>query len=90
MFKGGKKNFQNILRKKKLERMNHQKIRFRSFVKGQIIGETGSINRNHLSGECSTGKQMNMTSGWFLFLGFTFHPKLAVVSHMRWWPMVGL
>ena len=75
MFKGGKKNFQNILRKKQSEKMNHQKIRFRSFVKGQIIGETGLINKNHLSGECSTGKQTNMTSGWFLFVGFTFHPK---------------
>ena len=79
MFKGGKKNFQNILRKKQLEKMNHQKIRFRSFVKGQIIGETGLINKNHLSGECSTGKQMNMTSGRFLLIGFTFRQKLADV-----------
>ena len=79
MFKGGKKNFQNILQKKQLEKMKHQKIRFQSFVKGQIIGETGSINRNHLSGECSTGKQMNMTSGWFLLVGYTFRRKLAGV-----------
>ena len=79
MFKGGKKNFQSILPNKKLERMNHQKIRFRSFVKARIIGETGLLNRNHLSEECLTGKQMNMTSGWFLFVGFTFDPKLADV-----------
>ena len=65
MFKGGKKNFRNISQNKKLERMSRQKIRFRNFVKDLKIGETGSINRNHLSEECSTGKQMNMTSGWF-------------------------
>ena len=65
MFKGGKKNFQNILQNKKLEKTSRQKIKFRNFVKGLKIGGTGSTNRNHLSEECSIGKLMNMISGMY-------------------------
>ena len=63
MFKGGKKNFRNILRNKKLKKTNHQEIKFQSFVKVHKIGGTGSRNRNHSFEECSIGKQMNMISG---------------------------
>ena len=63
MFKGGKKNFRNILQNKKLKKTNHQEIKFQSFVKVHKIGGTGSRNRNHSFEECSIGKQMNMISG---------------------------
>ena len=68
MFKGGKKNFRNTLQNKQLEKTNRQKIKFQNFVKGLKTGETGSINRNHSSGECSIGKLMNTISGMYYYI----------------------